>query len=88
MKLLLMEDRMIERTASMKSFMAERLPIERWRVYVIRFIFFLSAATAVTAASELPQGRLLRAILLGIGFALVMSGAFWWFELRMANDKI
>ena len=58
------------------SFMVEGIPVQRWKLYLLRFLLLFFALPAVAALFELPKGAVIRVIVEGFLTALTLSAAF------------
>ncbi len=64
---------MAEAAGNPTSFMVETIPIQRWRLYVLRFIIFFAIPPVMAAVFELPKATVVRMLVEGILLALTMS---------------
>jgi hypothetical protein len=62
--------------------MAEGVPIERWKLYLHRFLLCFTIAPVMAAAFELPRRTVVRVFTEGMLFALTISVVSWWMERR------
>jgi hypothetical protein len=66
--------------------MAEDIPVERWKLYLHRFLLVFFVMPAVAAAFELPRTTVIRVTAEGLVMALVISGATLWAERSKTGD--
>jgi len=60
------------------SFMVEGVLVERWKLYLLRFLLVLLIMPTTAAVFELPKGTVIRLIVEGFLTALTISAVFWW----------
>ncbi|MGB8064208.1 MAG: hypothetical protein WCF26_20135 [Candidatus Sulfotelmatobacter sp.] len=68
--------------ASSTSFMMESIPVQRWRLYVLRFLLLFGIPSVVAAVFELPRATEVRMLVEGFALALAMSVVSGWMERR------
>jgi hypothetical protein len=76
---------MSEAKGRLSSFMVEGIPVERWKLYLLRFLL-LFLLPAVAAAFELSKITAVRVIVEGFLFALTMSAVTLWTERLKISD--
>ncbi len=68
------------------SFVVQGVPVERWRLYLMRFLLLFSVLPAVAAVFELPRAMAIRVVVSeGAVIALIMCGGSLVAE-RLKND--
>ena len=77
---------MSETKGPLSAFMVEAVPVERWKLYLLRFLLLLVVLPAIAAIFELTKTTVVRVIVEGFLLALTLSVATLWAERSKTND--
>jgi len=77
---------MTEASTKLRPFLAECVRVERWKLYTIRFFLLFSILPTMAALFELPRISVVRVIVEGLAFAVVLTVVYWWAERQSLGE--